>query len=184
MRSRYKKLAGRNKVNLIKKKNKTTTQKKYKMFKNKIRPFHSITAAGDGIPNIGQVGFRCLKACKLNYSTMIGIQKKANILKKRIKVWFRKYPAFQLTRKSTGHRMGKGKGKFSARIAKYKKGEIILELSHLDRGIYDNYYKAIIKTLPIKVETVLQSSAFHKATIDSYNNIKHFKREYRLRKFR
>jgi ribosomal protein L16/L10AE len=94
---------------------------------------------------------------------MLGIKKKTEILRKNVKVSFRKYPNLLLTRKSTGHRMGKGKGKFSARIAKYKKGEILFEVSYFDLGVFDNIFKAISKTFPVPVEIVERSPLILKA---------------------
>lgn len=100
-------------------------------------------------------------------------------MKGKFKVYFRKYPTTLLTRKSTGHRMGKGKGKFSARIAKFKKGEIIMEIGYIDMGIFDVYYKALIKALPVKVVAVPRSPAILEACETSSHDVKSFKRKIR-----
>lgn len=110
---------------------------------------------------------------------MMGIRKKSLILKKHIQIWFRKYPNHQLTRKSTGHRMGKGKGKFSARVAIYKKGEIILEISYVDLGVFNNYFDAIVKTLPVPVHKVFKSGDFLKTMQRSFADIKNYKRSFK-----
>ena len=110
---------------------------------------------------------------------MAGIKKKSERLKKNIRVWFRKFPNKLLTRKSTGHRMGKGKGKFSARVAIYKKGEIILEASYLDRGIFDNHFKSILKSLPVPVIAIYKSEVFYNSAVEASNSIKNFKRSFK-----
>lgn len=166
-------------VNLIKRKNKVSPHKKYKNFLTPIERTTCIKSVGDGKAAIGMVAFKCLSSCKMNFSTMAGIKKKSEILKKNIRIWFRKFPNKQLTRKSTGHRMGKGKGKFSARVAIYKKGEVILEASYLDRGVFDNYYKSLIKSLPVPVVTIYKSKSFQDCAILASASVKNFKRSFK-----
>ena len=84
-----------------------------------------------------------------------------------------------MTRKSTGHRMGKGKGKFSARVAIYKKGEVILEASYLDKGVFDNYYKSLIKSFPVPVAVTYKSKNFYECAIKASNDVKNFKRSFK-----
>lgn len=73
--------------------------------------------------------------------------------------------------------MGKGKGKFSARIAKLKINELILSMVYFDCKLFDNNFKAIIKSIPVtaKVETVKNKKVFDFFKI-SYDNVSNFKR--------
>lgn len=74
--------------------------------------------------------------------------------------------------------MGKGKGKFSARVAIFKKGEILLEAAYVDMGVFDNYYKAIVKTLPVRVKKVYKSKLFLEGQRSAFASIKNFKRHF------
>jgi ribosomal protein L16/L10AE len=117
---------------------------------------------------------------------MIGIRKKMNVLKSNFRMRFKKYPTLLLTRKSKGARMGKGRGKFSARVARFKKGEILLEFTYLDRGVFGNWYKAFIKTLPVKTKVVPFSTDAVLALKHMYSEgVRTFKREKKKgRRFR
>lgn len=76
----------------------------------------------------------------------------ARKLKRKGKIWIKIFPDLPITKKSTGVRMGKGKGQISHWAAKVKGGTVLFEIC----GVSENSVFAALKTgaakLPIKTK--------------------------------
>jgi large subunit ribosomal protein L16 len=80
---------------------------------------------------------------------------KRKIKVKKGKFWFSLNTSIPVTKLSIGTRMGKGKGSISKYVAFVRKGQIICELSSLDRISALSILKLVSSKLPVKVRIVV-----------------------------
>lgn len=70
--------------------------------------------------------------------------------KKKIKVWIKIFPCLPITAKSTGVRMGKGKGQFSHWGARVRGGTILFEVCGVNLKTLIKALKSGASKLPLK----------------------------------
>lgn len=99
----------------------------------------------------GTIGLKAKNAGVLN-ARQIEAARKAIVRKnkKKIKVWIKIFPNTPVTAKSTGVRMGKGKGAFSHWIVKVSGGTLLFEISGANIKILTKALKSGANKLPIK----------------------------------
>lgn len=99
----------------------------------------------------GTVGLKAKNSGILN-ARQIEAARKAIVRKnkKKIKVWIKVFPNVPVSAKSTGVRMGKGKGQFSHWIAKIKGGTLIFEISGANVKALAKALKSGANKLPFK----------------------------------
>ena len=73
-------------------------------------------------------------------------------IKRKGKVWIKIFPDVPITAKSTGVRMGKGKGQVSHWGAKIKGGTVLFELCGVNPSIVEKALKTGSAKLPIKTK--------------------------------
>jgi large subunit ribosomal protein L16 len=101
--------------------------------------------------NFGTIGLKAVESGIIS-SRQIEAARQAIVrkIKRKGKVWIRIFPYLPVTAKSTGVRMGKGKGKISHWGARVRGGEVLFEIC----GINFNTVFGALKTggakLPIK----------------------------------
>lgn len=130
--------------------------KKYKFkkqFKGKIT---GKTLRGSLI-SFGQYAFKSLEA---GWITPKQIETSRKLISKRIKkigqLWIRIFPDKPVSSKSTGIRMGKGKGSVDTYIAVVKPGQIIFEISNIPYSKAKQIFSSISKKLPIKTKMIFR----------------------------
>lgn len=130
--------------------------KKYKFkkrFKGKIK---GETLRGSLI-RFGQYAFKSLEIGQL---TQKQIETSSKIIFKRIKkagrVWIRIFPDQPVSSKSTGIRMGKGKGSVDTYVAAVKPGQIIFEISNIPESKLKSIFLNVSKKLPIKTKIIVR----------------------------
>lgn len=70
------------------------------------------------------------------------------------RVWFNIFPHIPLTRKVTGSRMGKGKGKLATWVAQISPGVIIFEFKNLRSGRAKYFLKQVSSKIPAKTRLI------------------------------
>jgi len=99
----------------------------------------------------GTIGLKAVESGIIN-SRQIEATRQAIVrkLKRKGKIWIKIFPDISITKKSTGVRMGKGKGQFSHWGARVRGGTVLFEIC----GVNINTAVAALKTggakLPIK----------------------------------
>ena len=99
----------------------------------------------------GVVGLKAKNSGILN-AKQIEAARKAIVRnnKKKIKVWIKIFPNVPITSKSTGVRMGKGKGQFSHWGVKVRGGTLLFEICGANFKTLTKSLKSGAKKLPIK----------------------------------
>ena len=113
--------------------------------------------------NFGSSGLLILNPTKLNSST---ISKFKLFLKKAVKkydktkrfFWFNSFPHLPLTRKSTGSRMGKGKGKLKRWFTNVTGGVVLFEFINLRTGRAKYFMHQISYRLNVKTKQIFSSN--------------------------
>lgn len=77
-------------------------------------------------------------------------------IKKIGKVIFYGHPNISLTQKSSGMRMGKGKGNLSKWVYPVRKGKILIELISVPTPLATTILKAVSFKLPMKTKIILE----------------------------
>lgn len=72
--------------------------------------------------------------------------------KRKIKLWVRIFPDLPITSKSTGVRMGKGKGQFSHWGARVRKGTVIFEICGINLKLIISALKTGGAKLPVQTK--------------------------------
>src|SRR5881275_2219091 len=129
-RQQYQQLGGghKNNLQLLYKRrdqfNQKTRKRKYKSRVTSADPIRR-TSRGLVVPRRPHtVGFRVDKGFRVPYATFIGVEKVALDSKGKVRIKYRKYPDFFITKKSSKSRMGKGKGKIYGRVLRMRPGEV------------------------------------------------------------
>ena len=103
--------------------------------------------------NFGIIGLKALESGIINprqiEAARQAITRKA---KRKIKIWIRVFPDLPITSKSTGVRMGKGKGQFSHWGARVTKGTVIFEICGINIKLIVSALKTGGAKLPIKTK--------------------------------
>ena len=124
-----------------------------KQFKKKIK---GNTSKGQKIL-FGIFGLKSLEFTRL---TSRQIESARKIISRKIKrlgkLWIRVYPDIPVTSKSTGNRMGKGKGSFDRWVFKVKPGQILFEISGISEEIAFKALDSAVKKLPIKMKKIIR----------------------------
>nr|YP_009370732.1 ribosomal protein L16 [Eukaryota sp. BB2]AQL10438.1 ribosomal protein L16 [Eukaryota sp. BB2] len=76
------------------------------------------------------------------------------VLGKSCPIWIRIQPQKPVTKKSTGVRMGKGKGSFSHYIYYVKKDEMIFEIGDISASRVVKAYKLAASKLPVRTNII------------------------------
>ena len=74
------------------------------------------------------------------------------------KIWFNLFPHLPLSKKVSGSRMGKGKGKLAGWVGQLSSGVNIFEFKNLRPGRAKYFLKQVKYRLPVKAEVVRWSS--------------------------
>ena len=113
----------------------------------------------------GDNGLLLLKTIQLSSNHLLKFKlflKKA--IKKRDKTkrffWFNSFPHLPLTKKSTGSRMGKGKGKLKCWHTNIKSGVFLIEFINLRFGRSKYFFKQIVFKLGIKAKLFYLNKRF------------------------
>jgi large subunit ribosomal protein L16 len=72
--------------------------------------------------------------------------------KRKVKIWIRIFPDLPITSKSTGVRMGKGKGQFSHWGARVRGGTVLFEICGINANMIISALKTGGAKLPIKTK--------------------------------
>jgi len=116
------------------------------------------TSMGLTLPRRPQsVGFRVNKGFRIPLSTYIGIEKVALSTRGKMRIRFRKYPDYFITKKSSKSRMGKGKGKISGRVLRIRPGEVFIDLKFRNLAKMGNRLKAFRQALPSTAQMVFRN---------------------------
>lgn len=100
------------------------------------------------------------RSYRVTYTTLIGMEKAFMQSRGAAKMFFRKYPNFFVTKKSSKSRMGKGKGKIAGRIMKLKRGQAIVDVKvrNFSKKItYLKYLKALRAAIPYKTRLIYKN---------------------------
>lgn len=120
-----------------------------KLKKRKLKKFEFKT----NCLKFGSIGIKAVESGIINYKQ---IESFKNIIfkktYKKIKIWIRVLPNFYVTKKQTGLRMGKGKGKLLNMVCRVINGTIIFEISGLKTQVIINIIKLSKLKLPIKTK--------------------------------
>lgn len=106
--------------------------------------------------NFGTIGLKAIESGTINYKQIEAARQAASRkIKRKGKIWIRVFTDLPITSKSTGARMGKGKGSISDWIVKVRGGTMLFEIcggmlvTDIDDGL-----KAAGTKLPIKTKVV------------------------------
>lgn len=108
-------------------------------------------------PNL--LGVRVDNACRVRFETFIGSEKSIMATKNKVLLFYKAYPNFFVTRKSSKSRMGKGKGKIAGRVLRVHKGETIFNIKIGHPFKSRRWVKALRETLPSTSKIVYSSHA-------------------------
>lgn len=116
----------------------------------------------------GQVGLKILQplriSSKLLFRVKILLKKGARRSDKtRRQVWLNAFPHLPLTKKVSGSRMGKGKGKLSGWYSFIPSGAVFIEYKNLRNGRASYFIRQLQHRLPVKSREI-------KSIRFSYNN--------------
>lgn len=101
----------------------------------------------------GTLGLKTINSGFINIKQLEAARKAiARHTKRKSKIWIKIATAFPVTAKSTGVRMGKGKGQFSHWSARTRGGTIIFEICGFNINSMILALKAGGKKLPIKTQ--------------------------------
>jgi large subunit ribosomal protein L16 len=101
--------------------------------------------------NFGKFGLKALESGSLNLKQIESARKViTKKTERQSKIWIKISFNYVLTKKPSGTRMGKGKGKITFFYAKVKKGSIIFEISGSNNKKIITALKACQYKLPIK----------------------------------
>lgn len=111
----------------------------------------------------GQFGLKTLQPLRLNNKQIFRYKiflkksvRKADKTGRRL--WVNTFPHLPLTRKVSGSRMGKGKGKLSNWVSNIRAGINIVELRNLRTGRAYYFLNQIMYRLPVKTTLVVRYS--------------------------
>ena len=103
----------------------------------------------------GTVGLKAIESGILNFKQIEAARQAiSRKIKKTGKIWIRIFPDLPITSKSTGIRMGKGKGQFSHWGVKISAGQILFEVCSIDHDIIYIAFKTGGAKLPIKTKLI------------------------------
>lgn len=104
----------------------------------------------------GTIGLKATESGMLN-CRQIEAARQAIVrkIKRKGKLWIRVFPDLPITAKSTGVRMGKGKGRFSHWGAKIQGGTVIFEICGVNFSSVYSAFKTGGAKLPIKTKTFI-----------------------------
>lgn len=103
--------------------------------------------------SFGIIGLKAAEAGILNSRQIESVRQSiARKTKRKAKIWIRIFPDLPITSKSTGVRMGKGKGAFSHWSARVRGGTVLLEICGVNLNIITNALKSAKAKLPIKTK--------------------------------
>lgn len=103
------------------------------------------------------VGFKVNRGFRVPFATFIGIEKTVLNTGGKLRIKFRKYPDYFITKKSSKSRMGKGKGKIFGRILKIRPGEIFFDFKVKNPLKTRRFVKAIKEALPARSRLVYRN---------------------------
>lgn len=103
--------------------------------------------------NFGTIGLKAVESGIIS-SRQIEAARQAIVrkIKRKGKIWIRIFPYLPITAKSTGVRMGKGKGKISYWGARVRGGEVLFEICGINFNIVVGALKTGGAKLPIKTK--------------------------------
>jgi len=100
-------------------------------------------------PQFCTIGIKTLENCALQHYQLESVRKLFLPFTKRVaNVVFKGNFCHPLTRKASGARMGKGKGKLSHWVAMYRRGETVLEF---DAMFNELHYKKLLRIINYKM---------------------------------
>lgn len=103
----------------------------------------------------GTVGLKAVESGILNFKQIEAARQAiSRKIKKTGKIWIRIFSDLPITSKSTGIRMGKGKGQFSHWGVKISAGQILFEICCIDYEIIYIAFKTGGAKLPIKTKII------------------------------
>lgn len=140
-------------MKFLKKSPKEISTKLTKRYTKRLLKINSYTRSFEAaILRRGVVGIRILENCKLSHKQLENIRRLfLPLTRKASKIWFNGNFSVPTTKKSTGTRMGKGKGKLDSWISLYKKGQIVVEFEELKNILaVDKLFKSFKHKLPFK----------------------------------
>ena len=106
-------------------------------------------------PSDGEYGIQSLEYGKIKFKQIEACRRTIKRgLNKFGKLWIKLFTNVQVTKKSLASRMGKGKGNLSHWIALIKKGQILFELSGINKETAYLILKKSKSKLPIKTKIV------------------------------
>lgn len=101
------------------------------------------------------VGLFCIKSAETGYLTSKQIESVRRLISRKTKrlsrVWINKVLDKSLTKKASGSRMGKGKGKVIYKISRVYKGQIIYEINGISLNLMRDVFNSIKYKLPLKI---------------------------------
>lgn len=104
----------------------------------------------------GNIGLKAAESGIINSKQIEAARQAiARKIKRKGKIWIRIFPNIPITSKSTGVRMGKGKGQFSHWGAKVRGGTVIFEICGINTSIIFSALKTGGAKLPIKTKIFL-----------------------------
>jgi large subunit ribosomal protein L16 len=101
----------------------------------------------------GEVGLKATESGTINFRQIEAARQAiSRKIKRKGRVWIRIFPNLPVTKKSTGARMGKGKGSVSHWVAKVRSGSVLFEVCGINiRNILDGLKTGGAK-LPVRTK--------------------------------
>lgn len=101
----------------------------------------------------GEVGLKAIESGTINFKQIEAARQAiTRKIKRKGRVWIRIFPNLPVTKKSTGSRMGKGKGSVSYWVAKVRCGSVLFEVCGINlRSILDGLKTGGAK-LPVRTK--------------------------------
>jgi ribosomal protein L16/L10AE len=116
------------------------------------------TSAGLKVPRRASlVGLKMRTAVRFSYATLIGMEKTFMLSRGKCKLYYRKFPALFVTKKSSKSRMGKGKGKIGSRIMKIRRNEVIVDIRLKNYIKHRRFIKAVKSAIPSTTQVVFKN---------------------------
>jgi large subunit ribosomal protein L16 len=101
----------------------------------------------------GNLGLKAVESGIINFKQIEAARKAiTRKVKRKLKLWIKIFPDTPITKKSTGVRMGKGKGVFSHWGAKIRGGVVLFEVCGVNFKILLSALKSGGTKLPIKTK--------------------------------
>ena len=106
--------------------------------------------------SFGTIGLKSIESGIITYKQIeAGRQAIVRKIKRKGKVWIKIFPDVPVTAKSTGIRMGKGKGPVKHWVARVKSGTVLYETCGISFNVVKDAFKTGSAKLPVKTKTFM-----------------------------